>query len=501
MFNNYLQIATRVGKVPDARWGHLGGGRCKASLMYLDNSPFSFCDGIGKYAQMGVGYSHFFYVSLFFMIICFFPFMFTTTYEVIRNRNGNDCVEPEKLKSSDNFQLGNANPVTHLNAASHWLTNKDVNSNSHGDPDSQDVYANGVASKTKNLEIFMLTFCYTKWYLKDDDCTTYLKDLHCRENFSSQCHKLAITKFKKEYDSKICVKNAFTRASLGNRINLKEQNEKSKFYSKYRSYVDIICVFVMYYVFIWMRQNLMYSANTFDKIYTTVNDYTVIIKGLPYGNMLNRVHVDLNKILNDLFKEKGFTVTQINFVYDTEQYLSTKEEYLKDRQEINKKKYTARKKELEDKGLDNDNTPLLDKEDFSTMLISNVLKAQEQQFDLGNPKDMVGIAFVSFEYADQAEKVLKDYGPKGFMNSIKSCFSESSSLSLEIQDQPNYPLVALPAPEPRDIIWENQAYTYWQLFWRRNLSNLISILVFFIGLIGITYIKILFVSSNNIIFC
>jgi hypothetical protein len=220
-----------------------------------------------------------------------------------------------------------------------------------------------------------------------------------KEEHSKKCAELSLKKFKKEYETRVCVKSLKSRMSLGNRIDLSTESDNEKFYSKYRAIVDCVTVAILYFMLILLGVSNYSSTKFYDREYTTVQDYTVVVKGLPHGEDV----IDGTIIVKDLLHKKieqigGYKVTQINLVYDTEEYLKMRENYILNRQKMSKNNYNQNFL-LGNKGRNGDNMALFDKENLANIIISEQIKEIEDDFDTGYPKGMTGVAFVSFETA------------------------------------------------------------------------------------------------------
>lgn len=63
----------------------------------------------------------------------------------------------------------------------------------------------------------------------------------------------------------------------------------------------------------------------------------------------------------------------------------------------------------------------------------------------------------------------------------------------DLKKQGIYQLYTETVGEPRDIIWENQAYHRKHKFWRRIVGIVLTVVLVLIGLFAISYINISFV--------
>lgn len=497
------------------------GRRCRSSLMFLDNKPYSLCQNSSDFAEMGPGYAQFFRVSIFLMIFCVFPLMFTSTFEILRNWYGDDCIEREQLaelaETVGNATIEKSSRMLFLQSFSPKFYDERLLASKF------DIYSEQVLQKRKNLKIFMMSFCYTKWFLKDSDCSVFNKQL-CHKEYTTYCAKLALKKFQKEYDSRVCVKGLFSRASLANRVDLSDTTSKERFFGQFNDFSDIGTVIILLALLFWLAYSNLITSMLYNKRYTTVKDYSVLLKGLPTGDEVHDSNTNIRHILKTRIESMGYNVTQINFVYDTEKYLELKAKYNTNKGTQAKNRY---KESLENNGdqkmsLLDDNLPLMDKSNTSNMIIKNLLDEQERNFDSAHPRGMSGAAIISFINAQQAERFLKDYMRTGFFYKIIGCLSKQKKpfylqvygikstpqsqhnsfashndfeivIAREAQESVGvYRLYSERCPEPRDIIWANQAYKRRNKIWRRAFGMLFTLVILAVGIFIIFLIKVLF---------
>lgn len=119
----------------------------------------------------------------------------------------------------------------------------------------------------------------------------------------------------------------FSRASLANRVDLSDTTSKERFFGQFNDFSDIGTVIILLALLFWLAYSNLITSMLYNKRYTTVKDYSVLLKGLPTGDEVHDSNTNIRHILKTRIESMGYNVTQINFVYDTEKYLELKAKY------------------------------------------------------------------------------------------------------------------------------------------------------------------------------
>ena len=373
-------------------------------------------------------------------------------------------------------------------------------------------------TKEDTIRYFMLTYCYTKWWINDPECKVYFdKNCHKLEKSTDECKAIGLKQFIDTYDGRVCIKTFFSKMTIANRGNL-ESSSLGLGYPILRPFVNFCTLFIMFFMLVWKaHQNQLFSCN-WDSEHTTDSDYSVLLQGLPTGDKIDKFgDIDVRTILEKKFKAEGYNIASMNFIYDTEKFLDLKKRYIEEKIKLAKKDYIAFREGGKDSSYE-DKRLLNNQESIATAMMKSLLTKQEKEFHKSHPKEMVGAAFISFVTAKEARRFLKRHKKRGYFYESFGCFGyqnhpfEVTIPEVMKAETPSerkdgekvryllpepYQLYAEMPPEPSEVIWENQDYTKVEVFWRRIAVLFMTFLVFVVGFMLLMGLTIIFVSLKT----
>ena len=367
-------------------------------------------------------------------------------------------------------------------------------------------------TKDDTIRYFMLTYCYTKWWYSDPVCKEYFNK-KCHEqkqgSFTDDCKAIGLKKFKSKYDGRVCLKSFFSRMTIANRDSLETETQPSGLdYSILKPIVNYTSVLILLIMMVWMSRYHEVQSDQWDTDYTTASDYSVLLKGLPKKDIrkaFNQINIKMQ--IESRLRSEGLNITDMSFVYDTEEFLKLKKEYTDAKTELAKQQFLEASPEFNKE----EDKELLEKIPKKVEKLKKQILKEKERFDDFYAEGMTGAVFVSFLTSKEASEFYERYKKTGFFYKRFQCagyqkevlevkFPAVSKNSLNTGDEEFevidkiYKLYAEKPPEPGDVIWENQGYTSDQKFWRRNVVNLLTLLVFGIGFILLMGLKLAFVS-------
>lgn len=331
--------------------------------MYIQTESFKIKDSPHRFAEMGSGYGLFFIYFKYLIIILAVPFMISASWNVIRNLKGNDCLNYNSLseanlefektnkalneknnsnkeifKEEDNSgnyikeQSSNSNKkkeesnkksIYHKDNLLDFLLNREGTQISNSTKEKflieNNIYSKKYLSTAKNLNYFMMTHCISKIITGDPDCKAYEED-KCEKDMTQKCFKIAMNKFSKEYEGKVCMVGLGTVTSIGNRI---DEEDKNTFWFYIRPFLNILIVIFAFAALVYISLNLNKTARRYDLSTVSVKDYSILISGISL-EIAQSLGNDIEVYIKDLFEYDGYQVTQINFIYDVSEYIKKK---------------------------------------------------------------------------------------------------------------------------------------------------------------------------------
>ena len=462
---------------------------------------------------MGPGYSQFFRIFCFLMVICIFPLSITGTLLTIRNLKGSDCFTLDDVKDLEKefsrakrVKLEKNKPTeTAERVLEHQMTST--------------LKKKGVLTKDDNtLRYFMAGYCYTKFWRKSQECKAYFNkgcDYQSGDEFTEICREIALNKFKQTFDGRVCIKDFFSQMTIANRANRVDTQEDPK-YVILRPLLNYVTFFVILVMLVWKsHHNEMFNLK-WDSNYTTVTDYSVLIKGLPKAEKIDKFEgVNVRKILSEKLEKEGYIVTKMSFVFNTRRFLNLKQDYIKEKTKVAKEEYQEIVIEL--------NSPNEYKKLTTSgplIKMKSQLAAYQERFsEEGDPKGLVGAVIVSFMRAEEAHRFLQEHKKRGRIfdfcglggrqrkplevtipekeitrNPLPGEEQAAKTLVPEV-----YSLFAEEPAEPSDVIWENQAYSNASIFWRKRVVHILSFFTFALGFLALMSLKLFFV--RYFLFC
>ena len=546
--------ATGAGKVTSQ------SRKCKYSLMYIDNKDFSICSSISEFATLGTGYPLFFdlvKVIAIFLFILAIP----AGYLCYHNYQGNDCVQRQdmKVKKAHGRAIGGLNGfeisqgtetfkksgnLGQLGQFGHRLLSKlrfgDGGSSeaSHALGADYNRFSDSVETSDSLLAFYISVYCRYKWYdFNDKDCRNFVNKkchkyigtdytpTHHREapkthrfgiNISTsyqvshfattannaaaekECKTLAKSKFKKVSKRLACLKTITNQVSLANWGDLSNDSKhETQLLNSLFKEIDAVAIMVLLALMaIFLTFYNRRQANIYDAEVLSIEDFSVMLRGLPFKEDLKGNH-NLKDALKREIEILGGKVAQINFVYDTDEYIKLRKEYEKLAVEYLKRLWKKGQKDLQGQSevtlLKNAGGEVGTK---STQLL-NRMKQLEDEFESGSTKHLAGKAFVSFESYSDAHNFLRE---RRRYNPIKSCWDlgdakfRRGDIDLTLEGKTFYIYADKPR-EPNDIIWENQSVSIFKkiLIW----FGYIFMEILIVG-VGFTLVCFLQVGFNNI---
>lgn len=489
------QNSTKVGYVGSKT------SKCPVSLMYTDNRKIPFCTSAEDLSFLGSGYPLFFQISkkLMIALLLLLPF---AAYRCYINFKGEDCLSKGDLEKLDEYVN---NMKTEENEKLRLLNIiPDIKIN------FRDPFTSNLFKSRQNLDNFMKYFCSFKWYTKDDECENFEKK-DCYKYYTEECQAAALEKFKKVYEERVCYKSTINVLSEGNRAVLsndaaKEESEieELKFLRKIGEYIKIFVFFLLFLMIIHIQFYHEKMTRIHDSKNLTVEDFSVKLIGLPSGKGLegvnNMIEIVKNKIEKSGRREK-YNVTQVNFVYDTEEYMNVRKELHDVILEEQKFKFIDDDSEFGhvDDNNNNENMPLNVEGKYSDFGKAKedklrILSVYEKKYSEGAAELLTGKAFVSFGSIQEAERFLKeryDYNLFRLCCRIGDSRFYRGPLKFSLKGK-NFKVYALDPEEPNDIIWENQSISWFTLTIRWVIGLLLSLLVLIFGFLIVLTMSVLF---------
>lgn len=301
-----------------------------------------------------------------------------------------------------------------------------------------------------------------------------------------------------------CKRSFINEISLNNRY---EWVDRDKLYDKVLPYLHVVIVLVMLGSIIGFEYWHENYCSSLQAGSMTVGDYTLRFYGLPHGDNLEGYPLRDN-LQNALrYGQHRHVVTDINFVYDIEEYLGKKEElnkeivsdYRKDLQKV-LEDIEGDEKELQTlnkEGKNNESHPLLNETSknqtemasFRTKALVKEIEEWEEKYEKDDIKMMTGHAYVSFKTIEIRNLFLEKFRKKGFFYDNFRVFpSREVDLSLPVNNS-EWMVYCKKPTEPNDIIWENLKYGRVNRFFRRLSADILSFIVLCIGFFVLYYMK------------
>jgi hypothetical protein len=119
-----------------------------------------------------------------------------------------------------------------------------------------------------------------------------------------------------------CYDTFLNSISLSNRY---EKNDREEGFDKAFPLLNLLVIILLVMgtlAFEYWHEEYSNKLNTNT---VTIGDYTLLITNLPHGE--NYLGVNLKEILIHSFRQKGYHIKGVNFVYDTDKYTDKKEEF------------------------------------------------------------------------------------------------------------------------------------------------------------------------------
>jgi len=339
--------------------------------------------------------------------------------------------------------------------------------------------------------------------------------MQCSASFDEPCFKVAVQQFETEIADKYCFRDIPGIYSLSNTVAL-DEGEIS--YTIEQLMIDIV-TFVLLVVAIIVFQNIVYRiGERYRKKAKLYSDYTIKISGLPhraedldpwmsYSEFQHpspgKLAVSTNKyewtskpetfeksLLQYIEQISHAKVADVCLVYHIEEFSRLKDKLNTEIQRINKRDYL--RLVTNDYGATHENSLLLPEE---RTRLENQIKELEKYYQDGGSQYLNGAAFVTFEKEEDKMKFLSLHGTQGFIyDTLGVCGSVQQELTMNINDDRTYELVIEDAPEPLDLIWENQPVSKYERATRK-----IGVYLFAAVMISITFLILSAIKIYSVI--
>lgn len=474
--------------------------KCKSSFMYVDNKKIPICTKSHKLSVLGTGYPLFFQIAKKLMIVTLLllPFAF---FRGFINFRGGDCLNQEELSKLDDYVDGMDG--SNVERESRLLEGEG----------NRDPWTSNAFSSKQNLNHFMWYFCTFKWYTSDAECKKYKND-GCYDNYSDECVDQSIAKFKIVYEHRVCYRNFINTVSEGNRAVLSNDEEKDqqteesvRVMLKMVNIVLTVFSFIILFIFVLHMQFYHEKmVRIYDSKNLTVEDFSAKLIGLPHGKNLKGV-TGMKDLVRDtiensaMHNNKPLKVTQVNFVYDTSEYIKLRkqlQDVIVDEQKLLFQEEESQQDYERDMS-QNYKMPLLAQSQLQDFVseknsILKRLAELEKKYDEGAAELLTGMAFVSFEDLHQVDLFKSQRFNYNIFRLCCRCGRSRNykgPLKFEVKGK-KFKSYAEEPEEPNDIIWENQSYSSFKLFLRWVAGIMLAILVLLMGFIIVLVLSLLF---------
>ena len=529
--------ATSVGRVSEKG---KNGKKCKYSLMPIENDPYPLCCGTEEFSELGPGYPIFFYIIKF-LIVILLVLAIPAGYLSYFNYGGNDCNMELKREEEGHGHGGEGHGHGgeghghggeghgHGGGGHHeWSTSLNNWYGYNGKVDFSKSSSKrgfsastGITSQIKkhakekggsghNLskEEFVVLYCKLRVPIfKNKNCDLFFshkcQDVKNRGN--NNCKHIIMELVGDAETHKKCDKNIFNKLSAANWSDLEnDQDSDSTILTSFKEKIDnIIIIAILTVMIIMMNYYNRLKCQQYDTNVLSIEDFSVIVKGLPHGNDLDGEFAIKDQVVQAI-EATGVKVADISFVYDAEDYIKARDEH--EELIIESKKHDWKK------GLrvnDWDDGLRVTGGDHNANMVGQLatietghydklkhlaeeMKLYEEEFEAGYTRFMAGKAFVSFETVDQAETFLAERGEHSYFKrccQIGDAKHYKGPFDFKIENK-TFKLSAEDANEPNDIQWENQNVSLFERVMIWLVSLICQILLVVVGFIFISMVEL-----------
>ena len=364
-------------------------------------------------------------------------------------------------------------------------------------------FAQEIQDTESLLTFYISVYCRYKWYDFDDlDCKHYLQG-KCRKYLDDKytpiqaipaakasadkpkpkkkpnkkldgkklrsskeieakhiCERLIRLKFKKLSKGLACLKTFTNEVSLANWGDYSNDTEREReLLNSILKRVDAAAIMVLLaFMTLFLTYYNKARGYKYDKEVLSIQDFSVMLHGLPSKGELEGDY-KLKEIIKTEIEMYGFKVAQINFVYDTAEYIRLRKEY--EKLIVDYKKDLWRKGVISEQKQDLDEVSLLKDAggeiSAKSAEILQRLKELEDAFESGSTQHMSGKAFVSFETYNDAQRFLEERSNNSFVQNFLNFREDNFDDMILRFEGKEFFVYAEQAKEPNDIIWENQS--------------------------------------------
>ena len=441
---NYRK-ATSTGYVqnPDAE-------REPFSYLFYTNKKFSIWDSSNRFAQMGPGYTTFFFYSKAVIFMTLFPIFFLSLFSIYLNTIGGTCQTIEKLQE---------------------LQSK-VNSSANVQIIEQTLPESYILENIQSLNNSKLLEPALQFYVD-----TYCLQASCPSCFENkmdlpECKRQMMDFYVQYSVSNICLRDTVTTSSFANRMFTA--------YSAWYDVLDFLLLFLFFTIVCITTYLHEKKALEFDGENNTVDDYTVLLKGLGAVKHIPRLNQEIDK----MFKRHGFEVKNINFCFNTQAYVDLQQKYIEQMRILVKAEYQKHKALAEKRDVQRFQAggSLMEKAENARYEVETTFQAINDKFaeysNGCNQPDFLGSAYVSFNTQQHKISALSLFRRKGFLYEKLGIGPTRTVLNLNLEvDTEKHRLWLDQATFPQNIIWYNLGYSRLNRFFRFLLVIFLSIII------------------------
>lgn len=501
LIENYKR-STKFSKVTD-----INSKKNIASNLPIMTEDFKLGSKTSEFSENGHGYTLFFKISKFSVYGLLFSIVPLAITLIILFHSGNDCegetVNNSREKLFNKSEAHNARNQIQRYAYMHRM-NIDLNplDDIFEDRDGDGLEVSEVFGQT--IEFFSGDYIrrFFKFICRDQDdtirrnlkkdyrefCSKYFFEICDIRPENGECMKSAIEFYNQKMVHFSCAKTWINKISLSNRIEKVDRQASIDRVFPYLYQVIFYLMILGTLVFQWWhdkyRIKLIAESKEMDII-------SLMLDELPCGEEYK--NVDLKTKIVELFQEKGYELTSINFAFDVEKFLELKKEY--------KELRTKYEKEIYEEKRNKENGKKKEYKEIEELLNENFVKVDELEKEISRlEKDfaqnkvelMVGKAFITFKNTDERNECFEKFKVDGYLNNIIDFFFDGYSKHKLILKDVNGKDIRIQVEDsylPQDIIWETLKYSYLQKFFRGAISSIIGYIIVTAGFFGLYYMK------------
>lgn len=314
-------------------------------------------------------------------------------------------------------------------------------------------------------------------------CKIY-REQGCIENPNEKkCQIAASMYYGKKNVVGVCFKKFINMISLANRV---EKQDRTTWLDKVMPFVYgvvIFCMIISVLMFeLWHEE---YSRKLDNETITRA-DFTLTMTNLPFGKEAEGF--DVKTEVQRLVESKGYQLQDVNFVFDTDEYLKVKENFWKEIEKQYKETYRmSMSGKIEISGVENEN--LVDRSTEKVYKLRDEIREFENRYNRNDQSLMIGKAFIMFNLTEERDEFFQRFKRVGFFYEWFGYGNKTAEdMILNVNGEERKLYVELPR-EPNDIIWQDLKYSLKQRSFRSFLSFFIGTLIITLGFMFLYYMK------------